>query len=192
MMKLILLILSLQMQAHAIDLKVGDLLLQPLNCFSCSLIEQQTQSPYSHIGVIIAIQEKQVFVAEAFMQVRVQSLQEFARKTQKGERIKIRRPFFVSADFYQTYLERFDGLNYDAKFLWSNFDEKGEKIYCSELVYKLFELTFMQTPRLKPMLFDINPEHWQRYFQGHVPIGELGIAPSDFDDDNLYEHIGFL
>lgn len=73
-----------------------------------------------------------------------------------------------------------------------NTDELGEKIYCSELVYKLFSKLGMHTPVLNPMKFDVNRIHWERYFKGKVPDGELGISPEDFNQDSKYFLMGFI
>lgn len=178
-------------KAHS-KLKVGDILLQPLHCWSCSLIEAQTKSEYSHIGVVIEIQGKQVYVAEAFMKVRKVSLFEFKKKTQKGSSVKILRPSFVDNNLLSLFQRNFEGLSYDNKFRWNNSDELGEQIYCSELLYKLFLLVGMHVPKVNPMKFDINREHWERFFQGDIPDGELGIAPEDFNKDKKYTLIGFL
>ena len=175
------------LRIFALDIKVGDIVLQPLHCWTCSLIEAQTQSEYSHIGVVVEISNDQVWVAEAYQKVQVLSLAEFNSKTQKGIPLKIMRPSFVPTDFKSIYFKHFDGLPYDAKFLWSD-----EKIYCSELIYKLFELAKMTVPKPAPMIFDINRQWWKRYFHGQIPDGEWGISPADFDDESLYELVGYL
>ena len=39
------------------------------------------------------------------------------------------------------------------------------------------------------MLFDENPEAWDRYFRGNTPRGELGISPEDFNQSLDFEEI---
>ena len=168
------------------DLKVGDILLQPLHCYSCNLIEAQTRSEYSHIGVIVSSSKGQILVAEAFKKVRVVSLKEFNKKTQKGLKLEVLRPHYVSDNLYRDYRENFDGLPYDSMFLWGD-----ESIYCSELVQKLFAKSGMLTPNPKPMSFDTNPEYWDRYFRGETPRGKLGISPEDFKLSKLFVELGF-
>lgn len=182
-------ILTLLVFSHlsfaSIKLKTGDILLQPLHCWACNLIEAETESIYSHIGVVIKVENETVFVAEAFMKVRVVSFSEFNKKTQKGLKLKVMRPAYVSNELYKTYLRKFDGLPYDSGFLW---DDK--KIYCSELLNKLFDEVGMLYPQEIPMVFKHNREYWLKFFKGHIPDGELGIAPKDYDDESLYEFIG--
>lgn len=192
-MKIIALIMILMTQsAFALSLKVGDILLQPLQCWSCSLIEAQTKSEYSHIGVVIEKKGKSVWVAEAFHKVRKVTLAEFHKKTQKKSAIKVMRPHYVAPDLFDLYQRHFEGLNYDSQFRWYNSDDLGEKIYCSELLYKLFRLAGMHFPKVKPMKFDVNREYWDRFFQGDIPDGELGISPEDFNRERKYSLIGFI
>ncbi len=185
-MKLIILIICFSQLAWSLDLKVGDILLQPLHCYACNLIEAQTQSEYSHIGVVIKKENQEVFVAEAFGKVKVVSFDEFNKKTQKGLRIEVLRPRYVHSEIYATYREHFDSKPYDSNFLWSD-----DKIYCSELVQKLFHQLNMTVPKAKPMTFDINRALWDKYFRGNTPEGHLGISPADFKTSNLYKELGF-
>lgn len=191
-MKLLVLIsLFFSFQAHS-KLKVGDILLQPLYCWSCSLIEAQTKSEYSHIGVVIEIKKNDIYVAEAFHKVRKVTLAEYLSKTEKGSAVKILRPYFVSQNLLQIYNKEFDGLNYDRDFRWNNFDSMGEKIYCSELLYKLFKRAGMHFPKSQRMRFDVNREYWLKYFRGNIPDGEVGVSPEDFNKESKYTLIGFL
>ena len=168
------------------ELKVGDILLQPLHCYACNLIEAQTKSEYSHVGVVISVEKRQFLIAEAFQKVRVVTFKEFTSKTQNNLKIEILRPYFVSADLYANYLMSFHDKPYDSKFTWSD-----EGIYCSELIQKLFHQSNMLTPNPRAMLFDINPEAWDRHFRGSTPRGKLGISPENFKESKLFEEIGF-
>ena len=191
-MKIIILALALiSSSVCAKHHKKGDILLQPLHCWSCSLIEAQTKSIYSHIGVVID-DSQEVLVAEAFITVRKQTLKEFMAKTQKGQKIKVLRPTFVPESILETFVLKYEGLKYDSAFLWDNVKEGKELIYCSELVYKLFDDLNMPVPHIFPMKFDINREYWIKYFKGNVPDGKEGISPAAFDDESLYEFAGYL
>lgn len=181
----IVLTLLISFQAWAIELKVGDILLQPLHCYSCNLIEAETQSEFSHIGIVIKIEKKIIYVAEAFGKVKMIPFDEFHKKTQKGLKLKVMRPYDVTDNLLETYLNYFDGLPYDSKFLWDD-----DKIYCSELLQKLFVKVGMLTPKERPMTFTHNRELWFKFFRGEIPDGKLGISPVDFDDDTFYKYIG--
>lgn len=177
---------------YALELKEGDILLQPLQCWSCSLIELQTRSEYSHIGVVIQKSKGVIWVAEALGSVEKRPLQEFLSRTEKGSLVKILRASYVAFNLNEIFKQEFEHLSYDHEFLWNNIDDKGEKLYCSEFVYKLFLKAKMHVPQPSPMLFDRNRKAWERYFHGHVPDGELGLSPQDFNQDQKYSLIGFL
>lgn len=168
-------------------LKVGDIILQPLNCWSCSLIEAQTESEFSHIGLVSRIDDSKVYIAEAFMSVREVSFKEFNTKTERGIKLKVLRPKYVNPELENVFRDSFEGLDYDSGFLWDD-----SEIYCSELLYKLFNNLNMDVPALLPMKFDVNAHYWDRYFRGKTPRGDLGVSPDDFDDESLYEFIGYI
>jgi hypothetical protein len=175
-------------------LQVGDILLQPLHCWVCSLIEAQTSSPYSHVGVV-GMQNKKLVVFEAWQSVRAVSLAEYMTKTQKDSQIEVLRlndSTLNPAQFSRDYFELFNGASYDAKFLWDNFDSDGkESLYCSELVAKLYILQgYDISPR--PMIFDVNPLYWERFFRGPAPNGQLGLAPAHFTQLAMFSSLGFL
>jgi hypothetical protein len=184
-MTIILLLLSTFTFAST-ELEVGDILLQPLHCYSCNLIEAQTESEYSHIGIIVSKRGDDFMVAEAYGSVRLVSFLEFNKKTQKGLALEVLRPHYVSRSLYINYLNTFDGLPYDSNFLWDD-----ESIYCSELVQKLLSISGMVAPAERPMSFDVNPDYWDRYFRGSTPRGKLGISPGDFKESNLFIELGF-
>ena len=179
--------------AHSIELKTGDILLQPLNCWSCSLIEAQEESIYSHMGVYFKLDDSE-FVLEAAQTVRFTPLSEFLKKTERGQKILIKRfksILFTQSDLVERALE-FEGLSYDEKFLWNNSDALGEKLYCSELVFKLFDSFYTQKLPLKKMRYDVHREHWEKFFNGDVPDGLWGNSPADFEHSDLFRNVGEL
>lgn len=188
-MKFIILILIATSSLFALKLKAGDILLQPLHCRLCNLIEAQTDSIYSHIGIVINDDSD---VAEAFIKVRKVNLSEFLSKTQKRLKVKVLRPKFLVGNIENEYMNRFDNMSYDSEFLWDNYDDKGERIYCSELVYKLLALYSNDIPEPLPMKYDINTDLWYKFFKGNIPFNKLGISPGMFDDENRFELIGEL
>ena len=165
-------------------LETGDIILQPLKCWSCSLIEAQENSRFSHMGMAI-VENGEVFVLEAYGKVQLKKLSDFLAKTQSDEKIQVRRfPHLSKAQKIKiSELSRnLIGNAYDAEFLWDNFDQDKEKLYCSELVYKILDQVIkLDDLEPKVMLFDINPELWDRFFKGETPRGHLGISPADFE-----------
>ena len=200
-LSLALLILSYSTLASEIQLKVGDVLLQPLKCWACSLIEAEEETIYSHIGVVLAV-GPEVIVAESFGKVRKLTLVEFNAKTEPGQKLSVLRfrnddlssDIQNSADaFMKIFQQDFEGAKYDHDFLWNNLDEEGqEKYYCSELVSKLFQaLVGVETPR-KRMHFQTNREQWMTFFKGHIPDNQWGNSPGDFERSELFYQVGEL
>jgi hypothetical protein len=161
----------------ATSLQTGDILLQPLSCYVCSLIEAQEKTIYSHMGVVLEV-AGEMKIAEAYGQVRIVSVQEFLSKTEKGQSVLHLRPrlLFDEQLLIEKYFSLFHERAYDERFLWHN----GEKYYCSEFIYKLFLSLGFKVASPKIMSFDVNYEAWERYFKGEVPMNEVGISPADF------------
>lgn len=182
------------------DLQVGDILLQPLDCWSCSLIEEEEESIYSHMGIVVSTNP--VLVADSRKKVEVQSLEEFNSITEKNQKIQIMR--FRNEDivnalrskssaFLALFRSEFEGLSYDHKFLWNNFDENGNQtLYCSEMVAKLLQAFLGIDPIVKRMHFNRNTDQWSRYFHGDIPAGKWGNSPADFERSNLFYSVGEL
>jgi hypothetical protein len=199
MRRILLVIFLLPLPLFALELKVGDVLLQPLDCWSCTLIEAQESSIYSHIGVVIQTTPT-VEVAEALGKVRTLSLKDFNARTQKGQRLLVkrfhndlitRRLQNKQEEFRRYFKNEFENLKYDHDFRWDNFDEGGlEKLYCSEMISKLF-LGFLGIGvPIKRMKFDVNRDEWIRYFRGLPPDEEWGNSPGDFDRSELFYEVG--
>ncbi len=164
--------------------KIGDILLQDLECWSCHLIEAQENSMYSHMGVIIE-NGKKIKVLEALGSVHALSLEKFMKRNLGVGRVKVLRFENLNnkqRDALSSLGQSLIGASYDKEFLWSNVENTHEKYYCSELVYKMFknlgkDLGFV--PNTMP--FDINPDGWDSYFNHKTPRGEIGVSPEDFN-----------
>jgi len=202
MKKLILLLTLLcslfSMKSFALELKTGDILLQPLHCWSCNLIEAQENSEYSHVGIVIKV-GKEIMVAEAYGKVKLVSLEKFLSKTERAKRVKVRRldSHFYNFEVFQETIKNqflsFEGNAYDSQFLWDNHIDGDESLYCSELVYKVLTPVvrfYNLSPKI--MHFDVNPELWDRFFQGNTPRGKLGISPEDFNLSTDFYTVGEL
>lgn len=202
MNKLLLAVLCLiSLRSHALELKVGDVLLQPRSCWSCSLIEAQEKSIYSHMAMVIDVGVT-VKVVDALGTVKISELADFDKGTEKNQKISVRRFRNEGAvEFIQTnkenfvhyYLANFDGLKYDHDFIWNNFDENGnQKLYCSEMITKFLSGVLRIELPMKRMKFDINRDQWIKYFQGNPPDGKWGNAPADFEKSDLFYEVGEL
>lgn len=171
------------LNTFAHDLRNGDIILQPLNCWSCSLIEGEEDTIFSHMG-IVSIEDQKIYVYEAYLEVRKVTLEHFLEKTQQGQKntvLRLNRDDFNFSSVKEDF-EQLLGNPYDRGFLWDNLVDGKESLYCSEFVYKVLvkKINFVDL-RPKKMHFDFFYDHWKRYFNGNVPVGELGISPGDFE-----------
>jgi uncharacterized protein YycO len=194
-------LLGLMARAEALELKVGDVILQPLKCWACSLIEAEEETIYSHVGVVVAT-SPEVMVAEAFSKVRKLSLNEYNQKTEPGQKLMVlrfRRDDLVAelqrskSEFMKLFETSFEGALYDHDFRWNNFDDQGnEKLYCSELVSKLFQAFAGIELPIKRMHFEQNRESWMTYFRGNIPDQMWGNSPADIHRSDLFYEVGEL
>jgi hypothetical protein len=186
------------------SLQTGDVLLQPLYCRLCELIESEEQSIYSHMGLVIQ-RETETFVLESFGSgVKIVTFDEFNKKTQKGQKLRHLRfkdPAQAKylAETTQTsrlillYKKKYEGLKYDPDFLWDNYDENGkEKLYCSELVVKILNEIMIWNYPIKRMHFSRNVADWDRHFGGNTPRDQWGNSPADFEKSVEFVHLGDL
>lgn len=193
-------LLLLSLNTLAVELKVGDILLQPLDCWSCSLIEDEEQSIYSHMGIVLSVDP--VMVADSLGKVRVQRFESFNSITEKGQKLGVLR--FKNSKLVEEIQDRyvemvhlfqseFEGLEYDKAFLWDNFDSQGrQKLYCSEFVAKFLQAFIGMEPIVKRMHFSRNPEIWEKYFKGPAPVGKWGNSPADFERSHHFYFVGEL
>ncbi len=195
------LFLSFSFSAHAFELMVGDILLQPRKCWSCTLIEQQENSIYSHMAMVIEVTPT-LKVIDALGKVQISEYATFNAGTDKTRKISVRR--FRNGEAVQflqknqkrlmdVFKKDFEGLLYDHDFLWNNFDDQGrEKLYCSEFITKFLDVFMDIEIPMKRMKFDINRDAWVMYFRGLPPDGKWGNSPASFETSELYYEVGEL
>jgi hypothetical protein len=203
-MKIFILIILflLSTPSFAQEFKTGDVLLQPLYCRLCEMIEEEEQSIYSHMGLVIIV-DGQVKVLESFAYgVKLVSLKEFSQKTQKGQKLKhlpMRNEFHVDylSDSKQVqrlldlYRNKYHGLLYDPLFLWDNVDEHGkELLYCSELVVKILNEILIWKYPIKRMHFSRQVQAWDNYYRGNTPRDQWGNSPADFERSTEFITLG--
>lgn len=198
MIKFILILALLPFSAFGLELKVGDIILQPLQCWTCYLIMAQEKSSYSHMGLVVQTRPE-VLVAESLGSVKLTPLKEFLGRA-RGFNHSVRRFkdqsvvryfFLQQKEFLKFFKEHYEGLPYDPQFLWENSDENGrEKLYCSEMIAKVLEEFLRIEMPVKKMKYDINRDHWIEYFKGNPPDGKWGNAPADFERSPLFYEVG--
>jgi hypothetical protein len=183
------LISRLNILASTSNLRTGDVILLDMDCWSCSLIEDETAGPYSHSGVILEINGK-IYVGQALSEVYLLDLKTFLAYTKK-KALHLRPKNINEYDrlrLVSDYKNKFAGIIFDHAYEWGD-----DKLYCSEFIYKLLDgvLDFKNFgPR--PMNYTRNWDAWTQYFGHTPPQGKLGISPNDFGRSNEFRNLGFL
>lgn len=183
------------------QLRIGDVILLPQRCYSCSIVASETSSAFTHVGIVIYAEGDVVLVAEALETVRVVAASEFIGRLKKKSTAKVFRSYEfdqiyhddivkfstmardLRRDFYATYL----GKAYDRDYLWDNYTISNEELYyCSEFVVKLINSFLFNVITPVPMTFRKNWAYWYSYFNGNVPEGKPGISPGYFATSKLF------
>ncbi|HAZ12584.1 MAG: hypothetical protein A2X86_11705 [Bdellovibrionales bacterium GWA2_49_15] len=188
-----------------LEVRTGDVILVSLNCSVCPLIENETDSPYSHSGVVVQKESGVIVVAQALGRgvhhvlldqflsaVRPEGVAHIFRARELDELYRTNPEGFKNfeQDLWKNYQEQFLGLPFDPYFLWENSDATGrERLYCSEFVAKLLNHSLRRNMRPVPMDFSRNAAAWARLFHGAVPQGKPGLAPADFSKNRLFSFV---
>lgn len=169
----------------------GDIVFQKILSSQSEALELATRSTYTHTGVIFRNGGNQV-VYEAVGPVKWTPLNEWIRQG-VDRHFVVKR--LIDADRYLTGEgiarlrgagEAYIGRPYDFLFGWSD-----EQIYCSELVWKMYESAFgIQVGNLRKFGdFDLsNPavlKIIRERFPDGAPLDETVIAPVDIFESDL-------
>ncbi len=170
----------------------GDLIFQESSSSQSAAIQKATRSRYSHMGIIF-FRDGKPFVFEAARTVQFTPLTEWVKRgvrehfilkrlKQKLERSQVEQLKAASQEF----------LNrpYDLLFGWSD-----EKIYCSELVWKIYKRALnMEVGTLSKLRdFDLTSpivkSKMRERYGDTPPLDEVVISPAAMFDSTLLESI---
>jgi uncharacterized protein YycO len=170
----------------------GDIIFQTSMSSQSKAIQLATNSKYSHMGIIYD-NSGSLSVYEAGQSVRLTPLKEWIKRGE-NEHYVIKRLENADQILSSSTLtkmkrigERYMGKPYDIYFEWSD-----DKIYCSELVWKIYkQATGIEIGELKQLAdFDLTNDIVkakinQRYGD-NIPMDEKVISPAAmFDSDKL-------
>ncbi len=145
----------------------GDIIFHKSQSSQSSAIEEATGSPWSHVGIIVK-NGTDTYVAEAIQPVTITSLRSFVSRGKNSEfrvyRFKHYNNQTMKFKLYST-LKTYYGKNYDIYFEFGD-----ERIYCSELVYKVFKtVTGAEIGRLQKMKeLNLTGPHVQKLIQDRL------------------------
>ena len=120
------------------DVRDGDIIFQTSRSAQSAAIQKATHSPYSHMGLVLH-RDGKPYVLEAIGPVKYTPLAEWIKRGVAGKCIvkRLRDEHAITPEAVEklrTAARVFEGKAYDLAFGWSD-----ERIYCSELVWKLYD-----------------------------------------------------
>jgi uncharacterized protein YycO len=173
------------------DIKDGDLIFQTSLSGQSQAIQLATNSKYSHCGIIYS-DNGQFYVFEAVQPVKTTPLDKWIARGENGHYV-IKR--LKNADQVLTAVtlqkmkregEKFKGKNYDLTFEWSD-----DKIYCSELIWKVYQrATGIEIGELEKLSdFNLTNEavktKMKERYGDKIPMDEIVISPAAIFDSEL-------
>jgi len=170
--------------AHATSLQDGDIIFQSSRSPQSRAVELATRSPYSHVGMIFLLRGRP-YVYEAAERVRFTPLERWKAQGVKGKYVvmrlrdagrlltpPVRRRMLAVA-------RQYEGRPYDLYFEWSD-----RRIYCSELVWKVYHRTLGLSVGTRQRLreFELNHPHvrhkLRERYGNRIPLNEIVVSPA--------------
>lgn len=177
------------------ELRDGDLIFQTSLSAQSQAIQVATKSKYSHCGLVFKEQNK-YYVFEAVQPVKKTPLEKWIARGKDGEYVIKRLKNSETVLTKEVLLkmkqvgQKMSGKNYDLTFEWSD-----NKIYCSELIWKVYQrATGLEVGKLQKLKdFNLGNEAVkakliERYGK-NIPLEEIVISPASIFDSELLNTI---
>jgi hypothetical protein len=173
----------------------GDIIFQTSRSNQSVAIQLATQSKYSHMGIIF-FREGQPYVFEAIRTVQYTPLDQWIDRGENGEyvikRIRNAETLLTSQSIekLKNVAAEFKGKPYDLTFEWSD-----DSIYCSELVWKIYDRAIgVQIGQLKSLRdFDLThaavKTKMKERYGDQIPMDETVVSPGDMFLSELLERV---
>lgn len=172
-------------------MKDGDIIFHKSLSSQSEAIALATHSEYTHCGIVYKI-ENNYFIYEAIEPVRMTPLIEWMGRGKGGafvvKRLKDAEQV-LTAEKLQRLKEvgdRFKGRHYDIHFEWTD-----EKMYCSELIWKVYkEATGLEIGKLQKLRdfdfsSDLVKQKMKERYGKKIPLDEFVISPSSIFNSEL-------
>jgi len=166
----------------------GDIVFHTSRSAQSLAIQLATKSPYSHMGIVY-VRDGKPFVFEAVQPVKLTPLDDWIARGE-GKHVVVKRLRDADARLTGETLrkmravgEQLAGKDYDPYFEWSD-----ERIYCSELVWKVFERgAGIELGELQTIAdFDLSHPAVQakvrERYGDNVPLDEVVVSPAAIFD----------
>lgn len=168
----------------------GDIILQTSESAQCEAVRIATDSKFSHCGIVF-FQDGKAYVLEAVQPVKLTPIKTWIANGKGGKylvsRLKDTAP--ISNDAVKkkmiAYGKKQLNKDYDLYFEWSD-----NKMYCSELVWKIYKeaagIEITPVRKLKSFKLDhpvVKPILKERY-GNEIPYNEKVVAPSQLAESS--------
>lgn len=177
------------------EIQNGDIIFQTSLSQQSKAIQLATKSKYSHCGIIYK-KENKWMVFEAVQPVKLTLLETWINRGEEKKyvikRLKNAKDILNESIIKKMKIEgeKMKGKNYDLAFEWSD-----DRIYCSELIWKIYDRALgIQLGKLEK-LGDLDLSHaivkkilTKRYGK-NIPKDEIVISPGSIFNSNLLETI---
>lgn len=173
--------------------KDGDIILQTSQSEQCEAVRIATNSKFSHCGIIFIEGGKQ-YVYEAVQPVKITQLEDWIHHGKEDKYLVVRlknSDKILTEDVIKKmkkYGHSFLNKDYDLYFEWSD-----SKIYCSELVWKIYKnaanIELCKLEKLKDFNLS-NPKVkaiLHKRYGNKIPLNEDVIAPSQLANSDKLE-----
>jgi uncharacterized protein YycO len=162
----------------------GDIIFQISKSSQSQAIQRATKSKYSHMGIIYEADD-QYYVYEAVQPVKLTALDRWIKRGENShyviKRLKDSEKLLTKDDVkkLKDAGDKYKGKDYDVYFEWSD-----NKIYCSELVWKIYkeahdiEIGELQELRDFNLTDDIVINKMKERYGNKIPLDEKVISPA--------------
>jgi hypothetical protein len=173
------------------EIRDGDLIFHTSLSRQSKAIQLATKSKYSHCGIIYKM-NGQYYVFEAVQPVKTTPLDKWIARGENGhyviKRLKNTDQVLTAEALGKMKHEgeKFKGKDYDLTFEWSD-----DKIYCSELIWKIYQrATGIEIGKLEKLSdFDLTSEvvreKMKERYGEKIPMDEIVISPAEIFDSEL-------
>ena len=177
--------------AQESEIQNGDLIFQTSLSEQSKAIQLATKSEFSHCGIIFK-EGNDYYVFEAIQPVKSTPLDKWIARGKNGEYVikrlknaeQVLTPTTISK--MKQVGDEFRGKNYDLTFEWSD-----DKIYCSELIWKIYQrATGIEIGNLEKLSdFDLTSDAVKKKmnerYGNKIPLNEIVISPASIFNSEL-------
>jgi hypothetical protein len=176
----------------------GDIIFHTSRSAQSMAIQLATQSRYSHMGIVY-VRDGEPFVLEAVQPVKLTPLVAWTARGEDGhfvvKRLRDADTLLTAESLKKMYAvgEQLVGKDYDPYFEWSD-----DRVYCSELVWKVFDRGAGIQVGERQTIADFDLSHptvqakVQERYGDRIPLDEVVISPAAIFDaanvETVYEN----